>query len=363
MVNHRYWLALSRLPGVGSVTVRHWLDHFKSIAHLFSASIADWQAAGVTTKHIQLLKNINWQIIEDDLCWLEKNNGQVIPLDDVAYPALLQEIHDPPLVLYVQGDVNLLKEQQIAMVGSRHPTATGKDLARHFAKELASRGWVITSGLALGIDAASHEGALLVNGKTIAILGTGLKFIYPRTHQKLADEIVKCGGALVSEFPLEMPPKATNFPMRNRVISGLSLGVLVVEAAIRSGTLITARLALEQNREVFAIPGSIYNPLARGCHQLIRQGAKLVETFEDILEEIKPSHQQLEGLIPATFKKEPVDLDPERKRLLAQIGYEVTALDVIILRSGLTAAEVSSMLLPLELEGYVNVVPGGYIRA
>src|SRR5579872_4434376 len=350
MLNHQYWLALSRLPGIGPVTVRHWLNYFKSVDKLFSASIADWQAAGMTAKHYHLLKNIGWQMIEKDLHWLEKNNSRIIPLDDTNYPVLLKEIHDPPLVLYVQGNANLLKEQQIAIVGSRHPTATGTELARQFAKELTSRGLVITSGLALGIDAASHEGVLLVNGKTIAILGSGLKYIYPRTHQKLAEEIIKNGGALVSEFPLDTPPKATNFPMRNRIISGLSLGVLVVEAAVRSGSLITARQALEQNREVFAIPGSIHNPLARGCHQLIRQGAKLVETFEDILEEIHLSNKQVKELIPILLEQEFVDLDPKRKRILAQIGYEVTALDVIILRSGLTAAEVSSMLLPLELE-------------
>jgi DNA processing protein len=363
MTNHLYWLALSQLTGVGPVTVRHWLEYFTSIENLFSASITDWQAAGISTKHIQLLKNINWQIIENDLLWLKKNNSQIISLEDAEYPSLLKEIHDPPLVLYVQGNVNVLKAQQIAIVGSRHPTVTGKELAHHFAKEFAARGLVVTSGLALGIDAASHEGVLVVNGKTIAILGTGLKFIYPRANKKLAEEIVKHDGALVSEFPLDTPPKATNFPMRNRIISGLSLGVLVVEAALRSGSLITARTALEQNREVFAIPGSIYNPLARGCHQLIRQGAKLVETFEDILEELNLRTNTTEVLISTPLKQEPVDLDPRHQRVLAQIGYEVTALDVIILRSGLTAAEVSSMLLPLELEGYVNVVAGGYIRA
>lgn len=362
-MNHRYWLALSRLPGIGPVAVCRWLEHFISVDNLFAASIEAMQAAEITPKQINLLKNINWPLIENDLRWLEKNNAQIIALEDPAYPVLLREIHDPPLVLYAQGNVSLLTQQQLAIVGSRHPTPTGKDLAYQFSKELASAGLVITSGLALGVDAASHQGALVAKGKTIAVLGTGLKYIYPRGHQTLAQEIVRKEGLLISEFPIDTPPKATNFPMRNRVISGLSLGVLVIEAAIRSGSLITARMALEQNRDVFAIPGSIHNPLARGCHQLIRQGAKLVETSQDVLEEINLAVKQVKERIPAVLQQEPVDLDPILQRVLAQIGYEVTALDVIILRSGLTAAEVSSMLLPLELEGYVQCVPGGYTRA
>ncbi|HSW92753.1 MAG TPA: DNA-processing protein DprA [Gammaproteobacteria bacterium] len=363
MKNHRYWLALSRLPGIGPVTVRRWLDYFLTVDKLFSASTTDWQTAGLTAKHIDLLKSIRWNIIDNDLVWLEKNNGQMLSLDDPDYPPLLLEIHDPPLVLYLQGDKTVLMQQQLAMVGSRHPTPFGQTLAFQFAKELASNGLVITSGLALGIDAASHKGVLAAKGKTIAVLGTGLKTIYPRSHEKLAKDIIDEGGTIVSEFPLDMPPKAKHFPLRNRVISGLSLGVLVVEAAIRSGSLITARMALEQNREVFAIPGSIHNPLARGCHQLIRQGAKLVEESKDILDEIRPLKKEINCAPPVLEKSEPVDLPPPVRRVLAQIGYEVTALDVIIMRSQLTAAEVSSMLLPLELEGYVRVVPGGYIRA
>lgn len=362
IVNHRYWLALSRLPGMGPVTVRRWLERFGSVDRLFGASVADLQTANLTPKQIHLLKNINWTLIEKDLRWLENNNARMMTLEDPSYPPMLREIHDPPLVLYLQGNASLLTQQQIAIVGSRHPTPIGRDLAYQFAKELASAGLVITSGLALGIDAASHEGALIVNGKTIAVLGTGLKYIYPRSHQKLAQDIVRKNGLLISEFPIDTQPKAMNFPIRNRVISGLSVGVLVIEAAVRSGSLITARQALEQNREVFAIPGSIHNPMARGCHQLLRQGAKLVETSQDVLEEINLSIKHTKECHPSQSHQEPIDLDPALKRVLAQIGYEVTALDVIILRAGLTAAEVSSMLLPLELEGYVQSVPGGYIR-
>lgn len=362
MENHRYWLALSHLPDIGSVTARRWLAHFASIDILFSASLDDLHAAGVTIKQQHLLKNIDWHPIDNELFWLNKNNIQLIALEDAAYPALLREIYDPPLVLYVRGNTKILALPQIAIVGSRHPTQTGKALAGQFAKELASAGLVVTSGLARGIDGASHSGALTANGKTIAVLGTGLKHIYPKTHQKLAEDIVKQEGALVSEFPLNTPPKAANFPIRNRVISGLSLGVLVIEAAIRSGSLITARLALEQNRDVFAIPGSTHNPLARGCHQLIRLGAKLVETSDEVLEDIHPTIKPTKASIPLSSRQEPIDLDPTLQRVLTHIGYEITALDVIILRSGLTAAEVSSMLLSLELESYVRVVPGGYVR-
>jgi len=343
--------------------VRRWLDYFLSVDRIFSASITELQSAGLTTKQISSLKNIHWDKIENDLCWLEKNNSRIISLDDSLYPGLLKEIHDSPFVLYVQGDVTALMQQQIAIVGSRHPTPNGRELSFQFAKELVSAGLVITSGLALGIDAASHAGALAANGKTIAVLGTGLKLVYPRDNRKLAEDIVERGGAIVSEFPIDTPPKAIHFPLRNRIISGLSLGVLVIEAAVRSGSLITARMALEQNREVFAIPGSIHNPLSHGCHQLIRQGAKLVEKAEDVLEEIRLLNKQVNHAVSHSEKQEPVDPDPTVERVLAQIGYEVTSLDVIILRSQLTAAEVSSMLLPLELEGYVRVVPGGYIRA
>lgn len=357
-MNIIHWLALSRLSGIGPVTINNWLTQFKTTENLFSASPADLQSAGLIKKHLQALASIDWRLAENDLAFSKKNNFHLITLFDEWYPPQLREIHDAPILLWVKGDPAILAKTSLAIVGSRNPTATGAELAHHFAKDLAATDLVITSGLALGIDAASHKGALAATGKTIAVLGTGLNCIYPRTHQRLANEISAHGGALISEFPPETPPTPAHFPMRNRIISGLSLGVLVVEAAVRSGSLITARCALEQNREVFAIPGSIHNPLARGCHQLIRQGAKLVETAQDILEEI--------GMLftPPAKKptQEPVDLDPAHQRVLAHIGYEVTALDVVILRSGLTASEVSSMLLPLELRGYVRAVSGGYVR-
>ncbi len=356
------WLALSRLPSVGLSTARRLLDYFKTPDALFSARIEDWQDAGLNEKQIHALNNVDWKTAEKNLRWVEENNCTLVTIHDPRYPTRLREIYDAPLVLYVQGDVSLLNDQQIAIVGSRNPTVVGREIAEHFAKELARAGWVITSGLALGVDAASHRGTLAVAGKTIAVVGTGLDHIYPRTHQKLAEDIIT-HGAIVSEFHPDTLPKSIHFPMRNRIISGLCYGVLVVEAAIRSGSLITARLALEQNREVFAIPGSIHNPLSRGCHQLIRQGAKLVETASDILEEVGVLNKTVpfHAIVPEN-KEEAVDLDPKHQRVLAQIGYEVTAVDDIILRAGLTTGELSSMLLSLELEGYVRSVPGGYAR-
>ena len=244
------------------------------------------------------------------------------------------------------------------------PTPSGLMNAEHFAHALALSGFTITSGLALGIDGAGHRGALAANGSTIAVAGTGLHHVYPSSHQPLAEEIILNQGAIISEFPLSVPPQPANFPRRNRIIGALSIGTLVVEAALKSGSLITARYALEQGREVFAIPGSIHHPLSRGCHYLIRQGAKLVETVADVLEELtawKTPVLQTEPANMACTASQDTSQAGDGS-LLPQIGYEITSLDVIILRSGLTASEVSSMLLVLELSGYIKAVPGGYVR-
>jgi len=361
MTQHLPWLALSRLPGIGPITVRRWLEQFKTIDNLFTAKESDWKSVGFTTKQMHALKNPDWKKAEQDLCFSMENKCELITLVDKRYPILLKEIYDPPLLLYVQGDASLLAEPQIAMIGSRNPSITGKEIAEQFARDLASAGWIITSGLAMGIDSASHRGALKT-GKTIAVMGAGLQHIYPRSNQTLAKEIIK-NGALVTEFPHDTLPKSFHFPMRNRIISGLSKGVLVVEAAIQSGSLITARLALEQNRDVFAIPGSIHNLQARGCHQLLRQGAKLVENVSDILEEIGFCGEVVSIKSEYIETEEAVDLDPSLKRVLAHIGYEVTALESILVRSGLTMIELSSMLLSLELKGYVRSVSGGYARS
>jgi DNA processing protein len=352
----RYWLAAVRLHDIGPIRINRWLNYFNEIKNLFNASAAELQAAGLTEKEIHSVKNPDWKGVEHDLAWQEKENCHILIANDLAYPLLLKEIPDPPIVLFLKGTPATLSHLQLAIVGTRNPTITGKETAYHFAHCLAASGLTITSGLALGIDAASHQGALAANAQTIAVTGAGLNYIYPASHKKLADKITG-HGVLVSEFPPDFKPVAKNFPRRNRIISGLSLGVLVVEAAVRSGSLITARFAAEQGREVFAIPGSIHNPLAHGCHKIIQQGAKLIEKAEDILEEL--GALRLAAIPPAEPSKLP-PLDQKLRHLLAQIGDETTSLDRLIIRSGLTVAEVSSMLLALELRGSVQAVSGGY---
>ncbi len=355
-----YWLILLRIPGIGAATLRQALTFFGTIDKIFNASFQELRLAGFSSKQITLLRKPNQSLAEADFIWAEKNNCHLISLEDARYPLLLKELPDAPILLFVQGEVSLLKSPQIALVGTRHPTANGRQMAAEFAFFLAEKGLTITSGLALGIDAESHIGALAA-GKTIAVCGTGLDLVYPSAHHKLAEEI-KLKGALVSEFPPGEKPKAKNFPQRNRIISGLSLGTLVIEAAIRSGSLITARFAVEQGREVFAIPGSIQNPLAHGCHALIRQGAKLVETTEDILEELSILHEAFLPNNGILYKLPPADLGADAQKILACIGSVATTLDAIIINSGLTPSKVSSMLLSLELLGLITAVTGGFIR-
>jgi DNA processing protein len=279
---------------------------------------------------------------------------------DPAYPPLLRQINDPPMVLFVRGEVNLLTQPLLAMVGSRNPSIEGKRNAEEFAAYLARCGLGIVSGMAMGIDAASHRGALKSGGATIAVWGTGLDKPYPPSHRDLAEEIAQ-RGLLVSEFPPGTPPLPYNFPRRNRIISGLCVGTLVVEAAQTSGSLITARLASEQGREVFAIPGSIHNPLAHGCHRLIREGAKLVESAGDILEELAPLLKlEPANAVDALPMAADTTDDPEYRLLLNSMDHAPTSIDSLVERTGLTPDVVSSMLLMLELQGQVEATPGGH---
>ena len=356
------WLALRRLRGVGTRTQFELLDHFGSIEAIFSASRGQLEKTLVGKNEAidALLAGPDEKVLKSELEWLSEPGHHLLTWSDPDYPVLLREIPDPPLVLYIAGERQLLSARQLAIVGSRNPTPMGRENARAFAKSLAGAGLVITSGMALGVDGAAHRGALEAGGKTIAVAGTGLDRVYPARHRDLAHEIVK-RGALVSEFPLGTPPLPENFPVRNRIISGLSLGTLVVEAALQSGSLITARMANEQGREVFAIPGSIHAPQARGCHALIRQGAKLVETAQDILEELGP----LAGVaLQAVHETTPpaLRLDSTMVTLLEHIGHDPVSIDTLIERSGLTADAVSSMLLQMELNGLVSNCPGGKVQ-
>ncbi len=349
-----------RAPGIGPARFARLLEHFGSAAAVFAADRAELDRLELPTTALDYLRHPDWRSVERDLAWLEQPGNYLLRLDEARYPPLLRQIPYPPPLLFVHGDPDCLRRPQLAIVGTRNPTPLGRETAQRFAAHLADAGLAITSGLALGIDAAAHQGALAsTDGRTVAVMGTSLDRVYPAKHRDLAHAIAE-RGALVSELPIGTAALAENFPRRNRLISGLGLGVLVVEAATRSGSLITARLAAEQGREVFAIPGSIHNPLAKGCHALIRQGAKLVETAADILEELGALAAVGAGEIESlATPSAAVELDAEYQQLLAAMHDEPAGVDLLVERCGLTAEVVSSMLLILELEGYVAAVPGG----
>ena len=355
-----HWFALHHAPGLGARRKIALLESFGSIEAVFGAGeelLA--RTLGERPEGLRaLLSGPDASLLATAHAWLGNARNFVVTWADADYPALLREIDDPPLMLYGIGDRAVLTTPQIAIVGSRNPSPSGRDNARAFAAHLARAGLTITSGLALGIDGAAHEGALAAGGRTIAVTGTGLDRVYPPRHRELAHRI--CGsGALLSEYALGTPPRAENFPIRNRLISGMSLGVLVVEAAIKSGSLISARLATEQGREVFAIPGSIHSPLARGCHALIRQGAKLVETANDIIEELGALAQLVTPAADPRSADAGATLAHPERELFACLGYDPVDVDTLVERSGLTPQAVSSMLLSLELHGLVAALPGG----
>ncbi|OGT41032.1 MAG: DNA protecting protein DprA [Gammaproteobacteria bacterium RIFCSPHIGHO2_12_FULL_37_34] len=364
-MNHHlpYWLALHHLP-MSRRKMLCLLEHFSTPEQLFRAHKEELLLIGASMAEIQAIQCPNWKVIETELAWANKPYHAILSLQDDSYPPLLKQTADPPFILYVKGDQTVLSRKQLAMVGSRKASPTGIKNAEQFAYHLSLAGLVITSGFALGIDTASHRGALAAKRVTIGVFGTGLNHIYPAINRKLVQEVLDHQGALLSEFPLDAPPKAIHFPLRNRIIAGLSLGVLVVEAARKSGSLITAHHALEYGREVFAIPGSIHHLTSRGCHYLIKQGAKLVECMEDILEELNgfKGVLQSKNKQPPIDQSLPMDFSKQEKDLFEQIGYEIIPIDMIILRTGLTRSEVSSILLSLELRGYIQTVSGGYVR-
>ncbi len=357
-------IALHHTAGLGPRTARRLIERLGSAQAVFRRSDRDLEAHGVSAMTVERLRTPNWGAVAAALDWAARDDHHLLVWGDNGYPALLREIHDPPLMLFIHGDPRVLSRPQLAVVGSRNASHVGERDAYDLSMHLAQTGLAITSGLALGIDGAAHRGALAGGGATIAVAGTGIDQIYPPAHRELAARIVS-SGALLSELPLGTPPRAQNFPRRNRIISGLAQGTLVVEAGLQSGSLLTARHALDQGREVFAVPGSIHNPMAQGCHALIREGAKLVEGVEDVLEELAPG-----GAVPGTLggpevagRAEAGPLDPDYVRLLGCMGTEPVGIDFLVECSALTAPTVSSMLLILELEGYVRSQVGGlYIR-
>ena len=347
------WLALSLTRGLGGESVRRLLKEFGSPEAVFAASAGSLKSLVKADVAVEIGKGVSEDAIAPTLAWLEDPNNRIVTLADRDYPQALLNIPDPPLLLYIKGRPDLLNRPALAVVGSRSATPQGIRNAEAFATTLSEAGLCVISGLAHGIDAAAHRGALRGGGKdsgsSIAVVGTGLDIVYPAANRELAHALAE-QGALVSEFPLGTPPLAANFPRRNRLISGMSLGCLVVEASLQSGSLITARLALEQGREVFAIPGSIHAPQSKGCHALLKQGAKLVETAQDILEEL--------GGAMATPAQASAP-DDAGHELLEHLGFDPVDIDTLSLRCGLTIAELSAMLLSLELSGHICALPGG----
>lgn len=346
------WLRLTAVPGIGGETQRKLLKACGLPEAIFSASVSALAAVVGQELAQQLLHHDAGADIEAGLAWANQTGNRIVTLADAAYPGALLDQSDPPVLLYAKGRIELLNCPALAIVGSRNATRQGEANAEAFAEALAAAGITIVSGLALGIDAAAHRGALKSLASTIAVIGTGPDRIYPARNQDLARMLAE-RGLIISEFPVGTPPLANNFPRRNRIIAGLGLGCLVVEAAQRSGSLITARLAAEAGREVFAIPGSIHSPLSRGCHALIRQGAKLVESAQDVLEELR-----WETGLSASNSIDSADNSGE-PALLALLGHDPCTVDALIERSGLTADSILAMLMALELDGRVAQLPGG----
>ncbi len=364
------WLLLWRLVGQSSSAMHKLLRYFNEPTRAITASMVDWQQAGIAEKSLVLIRD--WQQGRDQelqrdvakaLKSIEQSQQHVITLHDARYPPLLKEIPDAPPLLFCRGEVSQLSWPQVAMVGSRRPTQNGIKLAEQFATELSQRGIAITSGLALGIDGAAHYATVKAKGITLAVLGTGLCEIYPKQHQTLAEQIVDHDGLLISEFLPHTPPINYHFPRRNRIISGLSLGVLVVEAALESGSLITARLAAEQNRDVWAIPSSVFNPQAKGCHALIRQGATLVEEPNHILEDIASRLGQAQSGMGGMRSLATIELLPvssEAEQVLAVLGWQIQHFDALMEQGTWDAAGLAGLLMELELAGRVATVTGGY---
>lgn len=402
----RYWLALYTVPRCGLSTISVLLKKFTTPKEILLSSYEALLNAGANPVLARNLQKPDWDTVEFCLRWIEQPRQHILYWNNFFYPSLLREISSPPLILFIKGELSLLQQQALAIVGARNPTHTGLEIAQQLANELSELGFVIISGLAKGIDGAAHRGALLNKGLTMAVMGSGLEHIYPVSHQTLAMDILEKGGMLISEFFPLTPPKAEYFPRRNRIISGMSLGVIVVEATLRSGSLITARYALEQNREVFAIPGSIRNPLSQGCHALLKDGATLVENYEDIMNGLSflpglrkwtnkavsaNSSYEAEDHIakkkykiplfsnqdnnpglglssgnpqskPIQQKKDLTRLDSEDRKLVECLGFEMTNIDILMARTGLTIDKLLARLSMLQLRGYIDVVPGGYVR-
>jgi DNA processing protein len=356
------WVTLTRAPALDVPTLSAALERIESAHAIIAATDAAREDAGIPSAAREYLQNSAAVANAAERRWLEGARHHVLPFTDPKYPRLLKSSKYPPIALYAAGNADALCDPQLAVVGSRNPSPQGLETAFELAQYLAERGLAIASGLALGIDTAAHRGALAAQGTTLAVLGSGIDTIYPRSNRSLS-EAIEHDGVLLSQFPLGTVPRRANFPQRDRIIAALTLGTLVVEATRNSGSLITARCAQDGGRSVFAIPGSIYSPLSRGCHQLIKQGAKLTETADDILSELNfsaffASDRRTAGGA-ATQEPGPSGMDKEHKILLDALGFDPADLDMLIVRTGFKPETVSSMMLILELEGHVQAAPGG----
>ncbi|HMB57802.1 MAG TPA: DNA-processing protein DprA [Arenimonas sp.] len=371
MKDARSLLILQRGSG-SAAAIRQLLEQFGDADTALDAGPAAWRAAGVTQDRFALLRTPDTQNLDADLRWLEDPCHHLIGWHSPDYPALLRGIGNPPALLFVAGDSDLLWHPQIAMVGSRRPSPGGRDHARQFATSFASGGLVVTSGLAEGIDAAAHDGALIA-GRTVAVIASGTDIVYPASNRELMARI-RSEGTIVSEHPPGTAPLQSHFPSRNRIVAGLALGTLVVEAAIRSGALITARLAAESGREVFALPGSIDNPMARGCHRLIRQGAALVESPGEVIDALVPMAGQLAHALRGRLALDASvsanglprggsgEIEPIQQTLWQALDQDPATPDQLAERTGLTVAALSAMLLAMELDGHITANHGRYVR-
>jgi DNA processing protein len=364
------WLGLSLTQGLGPTKARKLVEHFGSIEAVFRASLTELEGTTIQAVSAQsLATGKSAELAREEIARAAAAGVTLLSMEDALYPRRLKEIYDPPLVLYVRGDANVLAKPGIAMVGTRHPTPYGTGMAERLATDLAAQGLVIISGMARGVDTASHRGAIAAKGKTIAVFGTGVDVIYPKENSRLSEQILALGGALISEFSLGTFAAPQNFPIRNRILSGMSIGVLVVEAAEYSGTRITARMALEQNRDVFAVPGNVTNKNSWGPNTLIKQGAKLVATWEDVWEDL-PADVKLALTPPASPESQsassaslfPDDgLPPHEKRILSLLkADEATHIDELVekLENEMSASEIFAALFELELTGKVRQMPG-----
>ena len=365
-----YWLALALTTGLGPTRIKKLIEHYGTAERVFQASLTELEATGMRAVSAQsIATGKSLELAQQECANAAETGARIISLSDPEYPLRLKEIYDPPIVLFVKGSVEVLAQPGIAMVGTRHPTPYGSGMAERLSTDLAARGLVIISGLARGIDTSSHRGAVAAKGKTVAVLGTGIDVMYPKENSRLAEQIVVLGGALISEFPVGTHPAPQNFPIRNRIISGMSAGVLVVEAAEYSGTRITSRLALEQNRDVYAVPGNVTNKNSWGPNTLIKQGAKLVATWEDVWEEL-PSDVQAaltvlqpnESTEPETASLFPDEVtSPHEKKILKLLkADESTHIDQLVelLEDEISASEIFAALFELELNGKIRQLPG-----